>query len=511
MSDINMDPTSSTTSIVADNNLPINLFTRTTSDAIPQSTYFLPSSWRRYQLSELINKVLQNNNDNDNNQGKKPVPFEFLINGEVLRGSLENWVKRNRGNDEETTIDIEYVRSTLPPKQVGKIEVEDWVSGLSLQRNGYILLSSYLSHLQILPLSTNASTSSALYTLPLPTSLGATSCTWVSPSSKESNVLLAAGGVDRLTHVFNLPSLSPDNNIGEQQPKEIYTLHGHTGPISSIIASKSGKELISGSWDTNLNFYILPDPEEEEPTTHQIESEPLSYLPGQNNKKRRKLEKQIYPDGKEPIEGLLDNDSTGLGGWRRIPDFQLKGHKDRIGGLVWDKLDNQKIWSASWDGSVRGWDLNSGINSVIRQGPFDKSALCIDQWESNGTLATGNMDRTICLWDTRQATSLISLTLPTNSPIPSLKTHPTSSFTLASATYSGLIQIWDIRSPKHSLFQISSSTSSSASTMKESERRKVTKNGKVLGERLLSLDWNGDLLVAGGEDGEVNIYNATGA
>lgn len=36
--------------------------------------------------------------------------------------------------------------------------------------------------------------------------------------------------------------------------------------------------------------------------------------------------------------------------------------------------------------------------------------------------------------------------------------------------------------------------------------RKVMKNGKVLGERLLVVDWNGEVLVVGGEDGEVGIW-----
>lgn len=107
--------------------LPINLFTRTPTDSIPASTYFLPSTWRRYQLSELINKVLKS---------PTPIPFDFLINGEVLRTSLETWMKTNRGADEESTIDVEYVRSVMPPEEVGRVEQEDWVSDLSLARFG---------------------------------------------------------------------------------------------------------------------------------------------------------------------------------------------------------------------------------------------------------------------------------------------------------------------------------------------------------------------------------------
>ena len=36
---------------------------------------------------------------------------------------------------------------------------------------------------------------------------------------------------------------------------------------------------------------------------------------------------------------------------------------------------------------------------------MDKSAMCIDQFAANSTLATGSMDRTISLWDTREGWS----------------------------------------------------------------------------------------------------------
>jgi len=126
--------------------LPINLFTRSTTHSIPQSTYFIPSDWRRFQLSELINKVLGNN---DPSAGKRPVPFDFVVEGEVLRGSLDNWVKRNRGQDEETTINVEYIESLLPPQSVATFPQDDWVSGLSLGRSGYVIFLSHICGLII--------------------------------------------------------------------------------------------------------------------------------------------------------------------------------------------------------------------------------------------------------------------------------------------------------------------------------------------------------------------------
>lgn len=220
----------------------------------------------------------------------------------------------------------------------------------------YIMLSSYLSHVHLLPFS-SGSTAQPI-TLPLPSLLGATCCTYVSPISVSTNIRLAAGGVDRAVHVFELPSLSPEAASGT----EIFTLHGHTAPISSVCASSSGRELVSAGWDGQLNLYALP---EEIPTEHQIPAEPTSYLPGQ--KKRRKMEKSGGMDGTsgKVIEGLTDGD-VGEGGWRRMPDGVMRGHKGRVGGVVWDKDEAGRVWSAGWDGSIRGWEVESGAGAVVR-------------------------------------------------------------------------------------------------------------------------------------------------
>ncbi|BEJ14812.1 hypothetical protein CspHIS471_0405790 [Cutaneotrichosporon sp. HIS471] len=464
--------------------IPVNLFTRS-EYAIPASTYFIPAEWRRFQLSELINKVLEHGGDS----GVAPVPFDFVVEGEVLRGSLDAWIKANRGDDEETAINVEYMQSVLPPSDAGRWEQEDWVSGLSVKRRGTVLVSSYLSHVRVLPLAGGLGAPTPLYTLPLPTALGATCCTWIADD------MVAAGGVDRATHVFRIPSLDPAEAAAENNTApELYTLMGHSAPISSIAAG-AGREIASAAWDGQINLYVLP---EDEPTEHELPADPTSYLPGQ--KKRRKLAKETG-EGPAPIEGFTDGDATGESGmgWRRAPALVLRGHKGRVGGLTWDAEDASRIWSAGWDGSVRGWDAETSINVVVRQGPLDKGLLCVSQFAPSGQLAAGSMDRTVTLWDTREAASVIAGTLHVGSPVPSIACHPTSAFTLATATYSGTVQIWDVRSPKHALFSV-----------RHTPSREQTKNGKALGERLLAVDWDGEMLVAGGEDGEVGLWRARG-
>lgn len=55
------------------------VFTTKTAYPLPSQKFMIPSTWRRYQLSQLINKALSL---------PRVVPFDFLVGGEVLKGSL---------------------------------------------------------------------------------------------------------------------------------------------------------------------------------------------------------------------------------------------------------------------------------------------------------------------------------------------------------------------------------------------------------------------------------------
>jgi ribosome biogenesis protein YTM1 len=61
--------------------VPVVLKTKTTYQ-IPSDTFMLPLSWRRYHLSELINKILNLPN---------PVPFDFIVSGELLSTTVGEW------------------------------------------------------------------------------------------------------------------------------------------------------------------------------------------------------------------------------------------------------------------------------------------------------------------------------------------------------------------------------------------------------------------------------------
>ncbi|KAG1886501.1 NUC135 domain-containing protein [Suillus subluteus] len=58
------------------------IFTTQTPYALPSQKFMIPLDWKRYQLSQLINKALDL---------PKPIPFDFLVHGEILRTSLLEW------------------------------------------------------------------------------------------------------------------------------------------------------------------------------------------------------------------------------------------------------------------------------------------------------------------------------------------------------------------------------------------------------------------------------------
>lgn len=260
-------------------------------------------------------------------------------------------------------------------------------------------MSSYLSHLKIIPLrQSNASLpeidSSAPHvpsldiTLPLPSTLGATSCTWLSPSSTETNILLGAGGMDRHAHIFSIPSLN-DPEEANREGREIMTLHLHSEPVSSLTVSRDYQHVLTTGWDGLLGLFELPTADRPLEESHDLPAEPTSYLPGQNRKKRK--------------IGASKETSNLNPGWRKQPLQVLRGHSGRVTSSVWDKSDHSKCWSVGWDGSVRGWEAESGVMESTRQGPGDKAGLCLDQMSGgSGRLVSGSMDRTVCFWDTRE-------------------------------------------------------------------------------------------------------------
>lgn len=113
--------------------LPVRLTTRSPKYIIPADAFILPSQWRRFQLSALVNKILD-----PQGLAAAPVPFDFVVEGELLRGSLQAWVDERRGGKTEEVLELEFIESVLPPQHLSSYEHDDWISDVSVQREGCV-------------------------------------------------------------------------------------------------------------------------------------------------------------------------------------------------------------------------------------------------------------------------------------------------------------------------------------------------------------------------------------
>lgn len=126
------------------------VFTTQTAYPLPSQKFMIPTSWKRYQLSQLVNKALSL---------PKPIPFDFLVRGEILRGTLAEWcAQKNIGevrcrrscvdkrlsiSVKEETLEIEYFESVMPPQKMSSLPHEDWVSSVTCQLPGYVNICYY--------------------------------------------------------------------------------------------------------------------------------------------------------------------------------------------------------------------------------------------------------------------------------------------------------------------------------------------------------------------------------
>ncbi|GAA5965099.1 hypothetical protein JCM3765_004856 [Sporobolomyces pararoseus] len=452
--------------------IAIRLSTKDSAYSIPPAKFLVPASWRRYQLSELINKVLENDS---------PIPFDFLIDQTLLRTSLGSYCQQTN-TSEEIVLDVEFLPSTLPPQLDSTVPAEDWVSDVDLNVPGAILSASYAGTLSLQSTAAANPTTFSGHDLSV-----LSTCYIHQPVNgvKDGKKLVASGGMDRVARVweYETPSLSLTDLDSTQvsAPKTLYTLSLHQAPVSSVrsrsplLASSSSSSnvaphLITAGWDGLIGVWDLNKGVNEEEALGDME---------RIKKKRRK--------------STTSNEVTK----NKTPMSVLRGHTNKVSRALFDRNDASVAYSAGWDHSVRVWDLEHGIEKENKAS--DKVHLDLTQLSTPSLLLTGSTDRLLSLFDLRTSSlSSISLSLSGHTaPVSSVASHPTNGLMFVSASYDSTVKVWDARSPKQALFSLDM----------------PQKEGKEVGaekDKILCVDWDGERIVAGGEGARVATWRVSG-
>ena len=384
----------------------IALSTRDTQLSLPENTgpILVPTNFRRYALSTLVNGLLQS---------EKPTPLEFLVNGTYLRTSLDEYLTAN-GISAETTLALEYVRARIPPVHVASFEHDDWVSSVDVlseeTQPGHerILTASFDGHLRIWDPS-----SQVIASTPAASAGGHTSAIKCARFISQSQIM--SSGMDRTIRIWTYSSDSQTLT-----PK--LELYGHKASIDSIRYSPKAQRILSASQDSTLALW----------STRKSDAPPAPahLLPNATSTAKRR---KINPSVTVPQRGPLAT---------------FTAHTAPVSGADFDANDSTVGYSTSWDRTLRTWDLTT--STLVDTRTTSNPLFSLSQLPQLHLLAAGTSNKTITLIDPRDsAISVSAMTLRGHTNIVTcLARDPESEYGLVSGSHDGTVRVWDVRSAR---------------------------------------------------------------
>ncbi|KAI0278146.1 WD40-repeat-containing domain protein [Russula aff. rugulosa BPL654] len=424
------------------------MFTTKTPYKLPPQKFMIPVSWRRYQLSQLINTALSL---------PRVVPFDFLIRGVLLGGA---YLKLQMASDsrvtQEETLEIEYIESVMPPTKLAALPHEEWVSSISCSIPGHFLTGSYDGALRVFDRGQTLFHTAPFHAAPITSFAIVPSQQRQQASSTEDDedqLLVVTASHDRTAQ---LSRISLDETQTTSTP--LATLHLHDAPIADVASSQDGEKILTAGWDGLIGLWSTTIPETDEVS--------LETIAPPERKKRRKVQE--------------DGGSVRT----KAPSAVLRSHTARVSAVEFS-AGNAVGVSCGFDSTVRTWDVERGLCShtiTASEKPFLALALP----STPETALAASVDRSVTLFDLRSGTSTAAAVRFPHPATPATLVFAQSSGTqFASGSYDGVVRIWDVRSAA----------------------REVA-NARVWdGQKVLAISWAGEVMGVAGEGG-VEVWRA---
>ncbi|KNA05180.1 hypothetical protein SOVF_192760 [Spinacia oleracea] len=404
---------------------------------VPPSTIALPSDLTRLGLSSVVNNLLKAVVSD-----WEPEPFDFLIDGELVRMSLEEFLVA-KGISAEKVLEIEYIKAIVPRQHEDPFLHDDWVSAIDGSNPGFVFTGCYDGVGRIWKGAETCTHmlqghSDALTSLCIINGKG---------SEDGNNISVATASKDRTLRLWQFDAEGAMKHPATVTASKV--LRGHSAAVECVSSQKSGNMVCSGSWDSTINLWKAS----------------LSEADGDlASIKKRKTSGAVN-------ESQSEGEAVST----------LVGHTNCVSSVIWP-LD-ETIYSASWDHSIRIWDAETG--SATWTMFCGKVLNCIDVGgESSALVSAGGSDGTLRIWDPRRPGTLAPVyqfSSHTNW-ISACKWHKKSWFHLVSSSYDGKVMLWDLRTA----WPLSVIDSHS--------------------DKVLCVDWwKGDSVVSGGADSKMCI------
>lgn len=415
--------------MAAPQEIRVNFTTTSTDLQLPEdrsSLLVVPTDLKRYGLSRILNSSSMLDTPS-------PIPLDFLINGEFLRTSLQEYLQTNGLNAEET-LTIQYVRSLIPPSYQASFEHNDWISDVDVlsatSRAGVwsgnklalnqdrIVSASYDGLLQIWD--------------PSGRSIARSAAGGHTASVKAVKFLLSAqiasAGLDRTVRIWKY--VESDGGLqGALKPS--LELYGHKASVDALDVHGPTGRVLSASADGAIGLWTT--------SKSSAPAAPAGLLPGAgaSESKKRKL-------------------SGASAAPQRGPLSMLAVHNSAATAVCFDPADASVAYSASQDHTIRTIDLTTGkvesaittAHPLLALAPLRRGGA--GTASSSVLLAAATAARHITLVDPRVSaatTSVLTLRGHRNM-VSSLAAGPDNDYSLVSGSYDGTCRVWDLRSAR---------------------------------------------------------------
>ncbi|XP_060081166.1 ribosome biogenesis protein WDR12 homolog [Ylistrum balloti] len=414
----------------------VRFFTKS-AYSVPSTPFAVPADVGTKELSALINSILQ-----DGSEETAHVDFDFLINGEFLRITLSKHLEAKDLSTEETLM-VEYMQRHPSPKPEDTMLHNDWVSCVRGSNSG-ILSGCYDNTIHIWTKTGNEMT--LRMTFPGHTS-PVKAVEWINTDDTPISTFISG------SHDQTILMWSWNSETGTVDC--INVCRGHAGSVDCLAVNLSKTMFSSGSWDGRLKLW----------------SAELTSNGDVNDEEDESME---TPKKKKKTDGKSRQ--------TRVPMLTLEGHTEGVSGMEW--LDNSTVCTVSWDHTIRLWDMNEAKQKSLL--PGSKVFLDMSYSKLNCQVLTASADRHVRLWDPRSSEgSVVKCTFTShNGWVSSVDWSKENENHFISGSYDKIMKMWDTRSPKVPLFEMSGHD-----------------------EKILCVDWSlPTLMLSGGADNHLKSF-----